>query len=63
MKQFTLRKEYETFSTKTFRIPVEFDEALKKLADSHNTSVNKVVIQCLDFALKNIDQSEFGEED
>ncbi|MBE5860458.1 MAG: Arc family DNA-binding protein [Butyrivibrio sp.] len=55
----TIKSEYNDFVTKTFRIPREFNGMLEELAKNHNTSVNKVVIQCLEFSLKNIDESEF----
>ncbi len=54
-----IKNEYDTFATKTFRIPTEFSDMLTTLAENHNTSVNKVVIQCLEYALKNIDEEEF----
>ncbi len=57
----TIKSEYDTFTTKTFRIPEEFSKRLATLAENHNTSMNKVVIQCLEFALKNIDEEEFAE--
>ena len=39
---------------KTFRIPVNIVEELERLAGENNTSVNKVVVQCLQYALDNI---------
>lgn len=39
---------------KTFRIPVHIVEQLEQLAGKYNTSVNKIVIQCLEYALDNI---------
>ncbi len=39
---------------KTFRIPVDMVEQLNSLAGEYNTSVNKIVIQCLQYALANI---------
>ncbi len=54
-----IKNEYDTFATKTFRIPTELNEMLVKLADNHKTSLNKVVIQCLEFALENVDENEF----
>lgn len=53
----TIRNEYNDFITKTFRIPREFCSQLDELAKNHNTSVNKVVIQCLEYALQNIDEN------
>ena len=38
---------------KTFRIPVHIVEQLEVLAGEYNTSVNKIVIQCLEYALDN----------
>ena len=39
---------------KTFRIPVHIVEQLEQLAGKYNTSVNKIVIRCLEYALDNI---------
>ena len=39
---------------KTFRIPINIVEELERIAGEHNTSVNKVVVQCLQYALDNI---------
>ena len=39
---------------KTFRIPVHIVKQLEHLAGKYNTSVNKIVIQCLEYALENI---------
>ncbi len=39
---------------KTFRIPVDVVEQLNRLAGEYNTSVNKIVVQCLQYALANI---------
>lgn len=43
---------------KTFRIPVHIVEQLEKLAGKYNTSVNKIVIQCLEYALENISDDD-----
>ena len=52
----TIRNEYNKYNTKTFRIPIEINDTLRDLAKAHNTSVNKVVIQCLEFALSSMDE-------
>ena len=39
---------------KTFRIPTDIVVQLEYLAGINNTSVNKVVVQCLEYALANI---------
>ncbi len=46
---------------KTFRIPVDIVEQLNKLAGEYNTSVNKIVIQCLQYALANIEEAGAAE--
>ena len=43
---------------KTFRIPVDIVEKLNSLAGEYNTSMNKIVIQCLQYALDNLDTSD-----
>jgi len=43
---------------KTFRIPVHIVEQLEQLAGKYNTSVNKIVIQCLGYALENISDDD-----
>ena len=43
---------------KTFRIPVPVVKQLEMLAGKYNTSVNKIVIQCLEYALENISDED-----
>ncbi len=43
---------------KTFRIPVDIVGQLEELAGEYNTSVNKIVIQCLQYALANISEGK-----
>ena len=52
-----IKNEYSEHVTKTFRIPTEIIKQLDDLATKHNTSVNKVVIQCLEYALDNLDEN------
>ena len=52
-----IEKGYESVN-KTFRIPVNIVEQLEKPAGENNTSVNKVVVQCLQYALSNISHSD-----
>ena len=47
---------------KTFRIPANIVEQLERLAGENNTSVNKVVVQCLQYALDNI-STETSDDD
>ena len=52
-----IEKGHESVN-KTFRIPVDIVAELENLASINNTSVNKVVIQCLEYALANIAQPD-----
>lgn len=56
-----IQKGYDSVS-KTFRLPVELVEQLDKLAYENNLSLNQLVIQCLNFALDNLDRSEENNE-
>ena len=58
----TIKNEYNDFVTKTFRIPREITEKLDELAWKHNTSVNKVVIQCIEYALENLNDNDCKEK-
>ena len=48
---------------KTFRIPVHIVEQLELLAGKYNTSVNKIVVQCLEYALENISDDDANSSD
>ena len=50
-------KGYESVN-KTFRIPVHIVKELEQLAGKYNTSVNKIVVQCLEYALENISDDD-----
>lgn len=54
---FKIPKGYETIQ-KTFRLPVPLVEQLEALAFSHNISLNKLVIQCIQYALGQLSESE-----
>lgn len=54
--KLVIQKEYSKHITKTFRIPIEISDKLQTIADNHNTSVNRVVTQMLEFALDNLEE-------
>lgn len=54
---FKIQKGYDTES-KTFRLPVGMIRKLEEVAAKNNTSLNRVVIQCLNYALENLDESD-----
>ncbi len=50
-------------ASKTFRLPIDMIEKLDKIAYKNNISLNQLVIQCLDFAIDNIDTGEASKND
>lgn len=53
---FTVQKDYNEYQNKTFRIPTVLVKELEKVADKNCISVNKLVIQSLEYALDNLDE-------
>lgn len=51
---FKIKKGYDSVS-KTFRLPDEMVERLDKLAYENNLSLNQLVIQCLEYALNDLE--------
>jgi hypothetical protein len=54
---FKIQKGYDSES-KTFRLPIELIEQLEALAVQNKLSLNQLVIQCLQYAVSNLDPSE-----
>ncbi len=52
-----IQKGY-TYVTKTFRLPEEVVEKLDKLAYENNLSLNQLVIQCLKYAINDLEHEE-----
>ena len=57
-----IQKGYDSVS-KSFRLPVELVDELDELAYENNLSLNQLVIQCLNFALENLDRGEGEQND
>lgn len=57
---FKIKKGYDSES-KTFRLPVELIKQLEKLASINKISLNQLVIQCLNYALENLDKDNIDE--
>ena len=51
---FRIEKGYDAVS-KTFRLPAEMVNTLQKLADENKISLNRLVIQCLQYSLENLE--------
>lgn len=54
---FKIQKGY-SYESKTFRLPIEMLEKLEILANKNKLSLNQLVIQCLNYALENLDESD-----
>lgn len=50
--------ENGSYTSKTFRLPTNVVRRLEVLADINNISVNRLVTQCCEFALNNLELSE-----
>lgn len=46
------KEKYSSYNSKTFRLPTEIIEKLEEIARENNTSVNRIVIQCLEYAIE-----------
>ena len=51
---FRLKKDYIEYENKSLRLPKELIEQVQTLANENNMSFNKVVIQCIEYALSNL---------
>ncbi len=51
---FKIQKGYDSES-KTFRLPVELIDQLENLAAQNKLSLNQLVIQCLNYAVSNLE--------
>lgn len=55
---FRLKKEYTEYEYKSLRLPKPVIEKVQELANENGMSFNKVVIQSLEYALDNMENSE-----
>ena len=51
---FELKKESLEYENKSLRLPKELIERVQTLANENNMSFNKVVIQCIEYALNDM---------
>lgn len=52
---FKLKKEYVEYENKSLRLPKDIIDKVQTLASQNNLSFNKVVLQCIEYALEHID--------
>ncbi len=58
MEKFTIKKEAEKISSinRTIRLKPEYFDKLTELSEKNNISFNKVVNQCIEYALNNLSE-------
>lgn len=53
---FKVKKDYIEYENKSLRLPKELIDSVQKVATENNLSFNKVVIQCIEYALENMEE-------
>ena len=51
------------YVNKTFRLPTDLVRRLEAVAQNKNVSVNNLIVQCCEYALENIDNSDPPKDD
>ena len=51
------------YVNKTFRLPTDLVKRLEVVAQNKNVSLNNLVVQCCEYAVENIDNSEVPKDD
>ena len=59
---FKVQRGYDGMVTKTFRLPEVLVEKLLVIAGKNELSLKKLVIQCLEYAVENIDEDDLPDE-
>lgn len=57
--EFVIKKT--EYVNKTFRITKELNDRLSEIAQAENVSVNELVVQCCNFAISNMKESQNSE--
>ena len=55
---FTIKKDYVEYENKSLRLPTDLITKVQKLANQNSLSFNKVVIQCIEYALDNREEED-----
>ncbi len=53
--------KHQEYVNRTFRFKKEFIDRLDKVCDEENISLNKLIVQCVEFALENMESSNVKE--
>lgn len=55
---FKLKKDYVEYENKSLRLPKDLINRVQQLANENNLSFNKVVIQCIEYSLENMETGD-----
>lgn len=55
---FKLKKEYVEYENKSLRLPKDLIAKVQELANKNNMSFNRVIIQCIEYALDHAEETE-----
>ncbi len=55
---FSIKKDRVEYENKSLRLPVDLIKKVQELADQNELSFNKVVIQCIDYALEHMEEEK-----
>ncbi len=54
---FKLKRDYTEYENKSLRLPKDLIDTVQNLANENNMSFNKVVIQCIEYALEHMEEA------
>ena len=57
---FKPKKEYTEYEYKSLRLPKELVEKAQEVAKEYELSFNKIVIRCIEYALKEMKKEEIS---
>ena len=56
IKMFRIKPESVEYESKSLRLPVEMVEEVQRLANENNLTFNRVIIQCVEYALEHLEK-------
>lgn len=58
LNMFAIKKDYVEYENKSLRLPKDLIDKVQDLANQNSLSFNKVVIQCIEYALDNMEKKQ-----
>lgn len=55
---FIIKKDYVEYENKSLRLPKDLIDEVQNLANQNSLSFNKVIIQCIEYALDNMENKD-----